>query len=284
MTEIRKFQVVSDVHIEGLYNSGKKMRDVIVPCAKNLIIAGDLGRVENSDIFRATIKELCKMFAKVILVPGNHEYYAMGQSKIQMEDVDLFLYNLCREEGSRNLIVLNNTTTVVDDVLIFGSTFWSFCPPQYYNIAQLYRNSKLVDALEYNKMHFSAVKKLTETLLYVHEENLKLLIVTHHAPSFQGTLAKKHIVDEKAPAKGNMKNYMYCSDNLSFANDPAVIAWIYGHTGHNGNIGKLITNQIDKETGLKDAVLTINIPPIIPKVLQPSLFELEQKNDMMDVE
>jgi predicted phosphodiesterase len=282
-----KFQVASDIHLEN-FKPGQTIRSVIKPVAENLIIAGDLGRVENANFFKNALKDLCSVFKRVIFVPGNHEYYSMGLNKINMANVDLFLHNLSLEEGFRNLTILNNNTTVVDDVLIFGSTFWSQCPQQHYLATQLYKNGKLVDATEYNNMHKIAVQTLRDTIDYASREHLRLLVVTHHAPSFEGTLAPHHIVDNKAPAKGNTKNYMYCSDNIKLVNDPVVVAWIYGHTGYNGNIGKLVTNQMDKPTGIRNAVLTIKpfnrVPQPLPSPVALTNVEQCETYEMMELE
>ena len=262
-----RFQVASDIHIE-CFKPGQPISSVITPTAPNLIVAGDLGRVESPN-FKLVVKELCSMFKTVIFIAGNHEYYSMGPKKTNMEDIDLYLRGLCLEE--KNLIILNNNTTVVDNVLIFGSTFWSYCPQQHFIPSQLYKNGKIVNANEYNKMHAMAIQSLKETIEYASGHNLKLLVVTHHAPSFDGTLAAHHITDNNAPAKGNMKNYMYCSSNLTLVNDPVIIAWVYGHTGYNGNVGKLVTNQMDKPTGIKNAVLTVNLPQRVPMPLPPAI-------------
>lgn len=269
-----RFQIVSDLHIEALYASGKTVRDILTPSAKFLIIAGDLGRVENGELYVKALKELCSMFQKVILVAGNHEYYSMNPGpKITIEDVDKILWGLIKTPGMENLIFLNNETVNIDGILIHGATFWSYCPFQYYKNLPLYRDCghgpRLLKVAEFNRMHLQAVESLENTIQYANQENLSLLVVTHYAPSFRGTLAPKHVYDPIAPAMGNHKNYMYCSSSDHLVENSSILSWVYGHTSHNGNIGKLVSNQLDKSTGISDAVLTLK-PRYVPPPAMPA--------------
>lgn len=248
-----RFQIVSDLHIESLYASGRTVRDVVVPSARYLIIAGDLGRVENEVLYRRALKELCKMFEKVILVAGNHEYYSMNLSgsKITFDEVNKFLWGLNKTPGMENLIFLHDDYIFIDGILIYGSTFWSYCPYQHYKPLPIYfKSSDRIKSADFNNMHLRAARELENVIQYAGAKRFNLLVVTHYAPSFHGTLSPKHV--------GNFKNYMYCSSSEHFVENSCIIAWVYGHTGHNGNVGKLVTNQLDNvSNGLPNAVLTL---------------------------
>jgi hypothetical protein len=176
---VAKFQIVSDIHVESLYQNGKTLDDesVIVPSARNLIVAGDLGRCENRKLYRDAVAKLCSMFANVILVPGNHEYYCMdSETKMSMNEIDSFLESLTLEEQTSNLIVLNNQSVTVDNVLIFGSTFWSYCPHQYYQCTHLY-DGKLrpIGCEKFNQMHLHAVKKTEQAIQYAAKEKIFII-------------------------------------------------------------------------------------------------------------
>lgn len=257
-----QFQIVSDLHIESLYASGRTVRDVVVPSARYLIIAGDLGRVENEVLYRRALKELCKMFEKVILVAGNHEYYSMNLSgsKITFDEVNNFLWGLNKTPGMENLIFLHDDCTFIDGILIYGSTFWSYCPSQHYKPLPIYTDSSTsINSAAFNNMHLRAVTELEKTIQYADRERSNLLVVTHYAPSFHGTLSPKHV--------GSSKNYMYCSSSEHFVENACILAWVYGHTGHNGNVGKLVTNQLDNAKGIPNAVLTLKPRHFPPKEL-----------------
>lgn len=259
----QKFQIVSDVHIEKLSALKKTIKDVISPCAKILIVAGDLGHTENEEKYRDACKELCSMFEQVILVPGNHEYYSSTSKTIQKTTE--FLLGLQFESETTNLTVLIDSDIVVEGIFIFGSVFWSYCPQQHYKMLPLYNDKGLLTAGDFNNLHLESVRKLEESIQHAARNNWEMLVVTHYAPSFEGTFAKKHV--SSTGPKGDPKNYMYCSSSDHFIENKNILSWVYGHTGHNGIIGKLVSNQIDISSGIRDAVLTVRTSnPILPSV------------------
>lgn len=230
-----QFQIISDIHIE----SGVNIQDVVKPVKNTtLIVAGDLGRVENYDAYYETLKWLCDNFNNVILVPGNHEYYT-SNSELNYFAVNSTLFKM--KQTLSNLIILIDDYVTINDILIFGSTFWSYCPKEYFiNIPLHYEPHKLIDAHAYNKLHLNAQKKLEMCIEYAYTENLKVLVVTHHAPTFAGTLHPKY------RDVSLTKNYMYCSNSDHFLGNNVVKCWIYGHTGYNGVYDKLVSNQVGK--------------------------------------
>lgn len=269
-----QFQIVSDIHAEALYSRGKTIRDVITPSAPFLIVAGDLGRVENEELYRTVIRELCSAFQKVFLIPGNHEYYSMNEGTITtIQMVNKFLYSLRNEIPNFYPLVDDSMfVNLVDgpgmeaagSVMLHGSTFWSYAPHQHYMRSRLFTERSegspvLVDCAEFNRMHFSAIERLERSIQQAARENRRLLVITHYAPSFRGTLAPKHTPDPLAPAMGSPKNYMYCSSSEHLVENSCIVAWVYGHTGHNGNVGKLVTNQMDRATGIRNAILDFNV-------------------------
>jgi predicted phosphohydrolase len=246
------FQIISDVHIENL--SPKTIKDIITPNAPNLIIAGDLGRVEHFADYKAAIKEFCGMFQNVILVPGNHEYYS--KFKWSIDYVNLKLKYL--QDRIENLTVLLNETVTVNDVLIYGSIFWSKCPSNNVLPRELYVKDKdwgtiAISKEIFNKMHQDSINDLQRVIDIAKGNGKKLVVVTHYAPTFEGVISPKYATN----GRKDLKNYMYCSDNDALLKDPTNLVWVYGHTGHNGRVDKLITNQVDKPGFMKDAVLTV---------------------------
>lgn len=117
------FQIVSDLHADvSLYP------DIISPQPNTiLIVAGDIGRVED-DNYHSCLKWLCSNFKMVILVPGNHEFYST--KKYSYAKIVNILYDFQVEFG--NLTVLINHNIVINNVMIFGSVFWSYCPHNFF--------------------------------------------------------------------------------------------------------------------------------------------------------
>lgn len=169
------------------------------------------------------------------------------------------MYRL-RDKFSNLIVLIDESITFGEpgnQVEIFGSTFWSYCPVQYYPKPCLFKNGvdgvETLSASDYNKMHLRSVMAFENAVEVATISGRKLIVVTHYPPTFNGTLAPKHAKNgTKDP-----KNYLYCSSNDHLVENEVVVAWIYGHTGHNGCYGKLVSNQMDIESGKKDAVLTI---------------------------
>lgn len=251
---IKKFQIVSDIHIE---KNSKSIKDVIVPCAPYLIIAGDLGNVCDHVKYENTLREICQMFKKVVLVPGNHEYYTSNKN-LTINVIDKFLKTL--QDKLKNLYVLLNETVTIEDIVIYGSIFWSLCPSENVVPKNMYVKNEKGEPIPvtmeiYNKMHGYCVQDLKNALDFASVKEKKIIVVTHYAPTFQHTLSPKHAKN----GISDPKNHMYCSNNEGLLNDNRVLVWIYGHTGFNGRCQKLITNQIDAENNMKDAVLRVDI-------------------------
>lgn len=244
---VKKFQIASDVHLE---NQTEHILTIIKPCAKNLIIAGDLGRVENWAQYKDAIEILCGAFENVVLIPGDHEYYC--SKPIDMRIITKKLKEL--QTIFTNLSVLIDECVTIDGTLIYGSIFWSFCPlnslfiPIYTTL-----NGDLVpiNVTQYNKLHEYSVKMMERMIQYCKNVDKRMIVVSHYAPTFLGTLAPKH-------GKGDLKNYLYCSDNDQFLLENVVRIWVYGHTGYNGVYGKLVTNQLDISSGIPNAVLSLD--------------------------
>jgi hypothetical protein len=257
-----RFQILSDIHLESLI---VPLSQVVQPAADTLIVAGDLGRVENWDQYSAAVRELCRLFRRVLLVPGNHEYLSTAKAPplaLTMQEINAKLQGLAAKDAKcQNLTVLQNSCVIVDNVLVFGATFWSYCPSQHYpGFALLTQDDKgatvPITAHQYNAMHFEALAALENAVARANAKDMRLLVVTHYAPSFRNTLAAKHAIHGTA----DPKNYLYCSAQDVLLENRCILAWIYGHTGHIGREGKLVSNQVGKPGFLCGAVLKMKHP------------------------
>jgi hypothetical protein len=155
-----------------------------------------------------------------------------------------------------NLSVLIDECVTIDGILIYGSIFWSHFPLNNLSLPMYTtKNGNLVPitTLEYNQLHKDSVSKMNRMVQYCKNVDKRMIVVTHYAPTFIGTLAPKHAKN----GKGDVKNYLYCSDNDMFLLEHVIRTWIYGHTGHNGVYGKLVSNQIDAKDSINNAVLNL---------------------------
>lgn len=239
------FQIISDIHVE---RRGLSIFDSITSQAKTLIIAGDLGHGEEESYMHA-LQKLSPKYENVVLVPGNHEY--ISRAGTSMSEI---LGTIRRAtQYCPNLIVLDNSYVTIDGVIIFGSTLWSYCPSQCYAQSDIFSSpGQRLTSHQYNALHLGALRSLESVLEYADTVDRKLLVVTHHAPSFHGTLHPKYDVNDP-------KNHMYCSSNDAVVANDRIVAWAYGHTGYNGCIGKLVTNQVEHGGSFDRGLLGISM-------------------------
>jgi predicted phosphohydrolase len=237
--------VISDVHLE----SGRRLKDIVTP-SKNtpIIVAGDLGRVENTAAYTAAVRWLSENFMCVTLIPGNHEYYAPG-TKTSMNRIDAYFQVL--ERQYRNVVILRNEWIVVQGMVVYGGILWSYVPSQNFKKQHLYNDDgSVVTCAQWNRSHFDHVQRIQEAIDYATERDYRCMIITHYAPSFRGTLHDKWA--------NHQHNNLYATNLESMADNRCVEMWIYGHTGYNGfaDHRKMVTNQCDHSGYRKDALLT----------------------------
>ena len=240
------YHIISDLHIEKFYPVVPDPKKLIPTNAKNLILAGDVGRVELWDQYLSFMKRCCELFDSVILIPGNHEFYSkdnstnMGIIQSKLEYIQTLLPNF--KYLNDDIIVFKRERWI-----LFGSCFWSYIPDKYFMINYpIFDNTgNLISCSEWNRLHFNSRKKLEEATLLSKYTHFPLKVVTHFAPTFKGTL------DVKYGEKENPKNFYYCSESERYLKSGDVDVWAYGHTGYNNDFylgdTKVISNQMNKK-------------------------------------
>ena len=104
---------MSDLHLEF----GSQCSTFEIPsCAPNLILAGDIGRLSDYDLFADFLETQCSNFQHVSLVLANHEFYGIGRRnglKLAAQLVD--------EPRFRKRLKISNRTRIklADDVTLF---------------------------------------------------------------------------------------------------------------------------------------------------------------------
>lgn len=225
-----KFVVFSDIHGGSNYLHDADYTDTV------LIIAGDYDEVKRSR-YREGIEQHCKQFKKVILVPGNHEYYGSNIHKthkvLQAMDDEI-----------PNFIFLQNNYVWIDDVLIIGSTLWTdfdrgnplvkfdakmkmndYKHIRHGTVSEPWRQKLTVEDVEF--MHHVSKKYIKETVdmerNLVHND-FKIVVVTHHAPSYQSVSPRYN---------NDSLNGCYCSDMDQYIEELQADVWIHGHVHSN---------------------------------------------------
>lgn len=202
------------------------------------IVAGDLHEVKKTLHYKEMVSVLCSKAEYVVLVPGNHEYYSGN-----IESTNRKLKEM--EVEFENLFVLLNEMVYIDGVAIIGSTLWT----DFDNGNPLTLLDASIKMNDYKHIRFGPVgfgwkqklkphdvqnfhykakdyiaKQIEE--LYNTNPDQKIIVVTHHSPSFSST-PNKYLHDSlNGCYSSNMDNYVgMCNPDF----------WIHGHIHDNSD-------------------------------------------------
>lgn len=246
-----KIQIASDLHIERTETTDPFL--YINPSADILVLAGDIGSLYKFDQLLTFLDNLCKKFQHVLFTPGNWEYYQLyGYDAI---DINILINRL--ESLSKkipNLHILNKTSVMFGKVCIAGCTLWSDLKLQIPKF--IVKIPEMTTDL-YKNIFYNNLKYIKSMVKYCQENDLKLVMVTHHAPSF------KCISDQRI----NDKYITLYASEIMFPSK-SIDTWICGHTHYNFDYvneagTRLISNQHGKpkddvQDYKKNCVITIN--------------------------
>ena len=197
-----KTQIVSDMHID--INSWSKSNLLIKGSAELLIIAGDIAH-NNYYAYMEYLTLLKKNYNKIIVVPGNHEYYG--------DDLNNSL-SFLKEEN--DIVIGNNVKYIYNNQIFFLSTLWS--------AMEITKKHLITNGL--NDFHSikncsfeSYSEKYKTSLTFLNTINEDCVVITHHAP---------HNKLISPMFKHSQLNSCFCS-NTNIHN-PKIKYWIHGHT------------------------------------------------------
>lgn len=210
-------QYMSDLHLE-LFPGFRIPKECIH--SDYLVLAGDIGDPSSNEYEEFLNDVECK-FEKVFVVLGNHEFYNKSikqTQRITQDLIDLF---------QNKVIFLNKSSydIIPGKLKIIGTTLWSHVEgPNAYEIRSCisdYRKiSDMKSICQNNELHEKDLRWLKAEISMITDDT-KVIVVTHHAPSFNKTSNPIH---------------QYSSLQSAFASDlddmikPPIVAWIYGHT------------------------------------------------------
>lgn len=246
-----KFQIMSDLHIETSDNEDVDPLKYITPSANILILAGDIGRIHKYNQLKNFLTKLCTHFEFVLYVLGNQEFYHVkGIERKNMEDLLKDIEVIA--EKIPNLHILNRSSVVIDNVCVAGCTLWS--QPTVEVPPFLVRIHGMTTSI-YNGLHLqdlSYVRKITD---YCTEKKLKLLLVTHHSPTFRVTQNK---------SRDKYKS-LYATNLESLFDVNKIHTWICGHVHANFDFiskggTRLVCNQKGKPA---DRIMDFSLQKVI---------------------
>ncbi len=208
------------------------------------LLYGKNGRIHN--FFLNCSRE----FKHIIYVLGNHEHYRYN-IKDSLKDLKKHLRYI------KNLHILERESIVIDDVTFLGATLWTDMNNGHdetiervsyaMNDFRIIYNSDNSNSNDGNRLStafdswdptdararwtpLDAVVQFNATVKWIDMVRElttidKLVVVTHHAPSFK-SIHPSYVHDE-------LLNGAYSSDLEQFITDrPDIIAWFHGHIHH----------------------------------------------------
>lgn len=229
----KNFQIVSDLHLE-VYKSDpdQYLHFEIPPKAPYLILAGDIGLlVPHYTRYLSFLRRQTEVFEHVFLVLGNHEFYRTSRAE------GLLAAEKMEEELQSRLTVLNRKRVdFVDGVTILGVTLHSMISEDNKeHIQRCVNDFHLIGGWtveDHNREHKLDREWLKKELAAIDSEEAtgvekRVVIVTHHAPSFIGTSAPEH--------KDSVLGSAFCTELLSsvekrWRGAEMIRLWVFGHT------------------------------------------------------
>ena len=238
-----KFHLLSDLHLEISPFTLNKPKDADI-----LILAGDIGDPTSND-YRDLIEKTSNLYKYVFIVKGNHECYGYDLQKTGQKIAHVV------DKFSNVFYLHKRTVDIEEDIRILGVTLWSdIMDYQRSDIGCFLSDFRLIKEWNIennNHEHFKDVKFIKNEIDRAKEDNKKLIIITHHAPSYRGTSRPEH--------NGSPLSSAFCTDLEYLFKDP-IKTWVFGHTHHSC---KLLINNIpllSNQRGYGDDEITLFDP------------------------
>lgn len=222
------FQVLSDIHLEV---NQQYLSFEFPVCSEHLILAGDIGRLTDYENYLQFIQKQTDRFKLVFLALGNHDFYndtyEAGLERARRLELEPCLNGRLVLLHQRRFDVPNTNCTIL------GCTLWSRIPNDSKDMVLLkiqdFQKIQGWSVDSHNSYHESDLVWLMSEIDSVQRDNetqnkkQSILVVTHHAPSLEGTSSPQHTKNPWTCA--------FATDILSKIPRPiAVKAWVFGHT------------------------------------------------------
>lgn len=219
-------QFMSDLHWERFLDKTTQQYSAaeIPRCAPYIILAGDIGRFCDRDALQLALQPLCEKFDKVLLVPGNHEFY--GSKREQ----GLKTAEAMGQGLGDKFTLLNRTRVDLEDVVVLGCTLHSLIP-EGAHLTNDFAQIEGWTVADHNAEHHRDLQWLRVSLDEIarSQPGRRIVIVTHYAPAFE----------EANHPRLRQSPYRHCfsSNTLKqfkkWRGANQVTHWIFGHTHYN---------------------------------------------------
>lgn len=240
-----KVRLISDIHLDStftkMYKHGDIECDLIWSPIEHesdqdtiLVIAGDLW-AENRPFNRrhlqpSWISLISARFHSVVIVFGNHDYWDGFLDTMVPKAKQLIV-----DQGLTNVHILQNESVVIGNIKFLGGTLWTdlnkgnpitkITAVRSMNDFRFIRNYGNMCKISANDViaSFNQTKAYIEKNARRDTPDQKVVVVTHHAPSYQS-------VHEVYKQDVEM-NYAYYTDldEMMYAEDFQADYWLHGH-------------------------------------------------------
>jgi hypothetical protein len=234
-----RIQYASDLHLEFAENSSYLKHHPLIVAGDILLLAGDVGYIGDDNYSKHPFWDWASdNFEKVIVIPGNHEFY-------KMFDIDK-MYNGWKYPIRSNVCCYYNTVIPLrNDVELIATTLWSMIEQKnaFYtesaitDFRRIRYGSQPLDWNRFNEEHERCVDFLTDSIERSSAKHI--LVASHHVPSF----------DLMSPEfDGSPLNGAFTVELKPLISESPIEYWIYGHSHRNIDavIGKTkcVSNQL----------------------------------------
>ena len=241
-----EIQVASDLHIEENDVDDIDIKDYITPQAPILILASDIGNLYKKKQLLNFLKKLSEKFVAIVYIPGNHEYYRVKNTRaLPFYKLNFVLKEI--EDDIENLYILQQDCVEINNIVFAGCTLWS-----NFNLPYLPKFIVRIKGFTkdyYNSLYYRDLKFIKKVIRYCSDNDKKLIMITHHVPSYNINTVKKF--DKYSSLYFSNLDYLLESGKINI--------WICGHIHINFDIKfgttRLVSNQKGKR---KDNVTTFS--------------------------
>lgn len=225
-----RFYYCSDLHIEFASPKAPLLE------GENIILAGDISvlRCLNpvmNDAGNRKCRDRTLKFFEIIQENFKNVYYLTGNHESYNFNIDLESEYISKYLPG--VIHLNDSEVQIDEkTVLLGGSLWTDFNNENPLTMEVVRRGMNDFKLIYTGENDSfkpehALEKHRKTMIFLKDavernKNKKIVIATHHAPSFKG-INRSH--------GGNNLDYGYATDLSEFILDnPQIKAWVFGHT------------------------------------------------------
>lgn len=212
-----RIHVLSDIHFEHLSKMEREdlfFRNLEKLQKENeaevLVLAGDVCQVNTGEKWVKHLARICGMYAQVLYVPGNHEYYGSD-----FKTVRKFFKQVRENPAFKNLAQLENGSFTYKNQRFVGGTGWFPNTNQPWHFRVRMNDFNYIKNLEPEV--YKARAKFLKKLSKVKPDDV---VVSHHLP-FPQSIAPKF-------ASSPLNAFFLLDAGPSMVTWPKV--WIHGHT------------------------------------------------------